>query len=411
MFRDNRQFPRLLLLLLVLLSACEEGPRLAKNLVVEVTPVDRLEMPAWNMVSADFDQDGDLDVFVHGHRGAEGDLIYYREGESFVRHGPVLKREVDRHACAAGDVNGDLLPDLYCTSGADKGAGVNPNELWINRDGLSFDLAETPFGAEEGTSRGRLAAFLRLNNDEHPDLVTTVWGPRDDDEPNESRLFLNKGVLHEREQFSALNTRFGQRWGGRCLAAYDFNGDDFDDLFACAEGPGAGFFINDKGLNFVAGETLDPKFWWWGATAGRGGLDKSPILAVVGHRSKRSFILIKAIEPEAENAIQRFACSFDQPGEADSIFCGDLLLADMNDDGHADLYISRRKGWMLDPPKGDMEDLIVFGPHFKQYLAVPQTSFGAGWKASPADGGVFRLNAGEKWAGSLDFVRLVDKSP
>jgi hypothetical protein len=371
---------------------------------VLVTPLDRLEKPVWHVLSADFDQDGDTDVFVHGHRQSEGDIVYFRDGETFRRSAAMLGRGKDRHACAAADVNGDTLPDLYCTTGVEKGAGVNPNELWINQDGASFARAPLPFGAEEPASRGRLAAFLNFDGDDQPDLVTTVWGERSDDLPNRSGLFINEGG-----QFTALQTAFGERRGGRCLAVYDINADGFDDVFACAEGPGAQFFLNQNGEDFAPYGALDEATWWWGAAIDRADADPLPILALVGHQSKQSFIQVKALGPDEQRVIQRIDCSFDQPA-VDGIFCGSVLLSDIDADGHIDIYLSRRMGWMLDPPTGDVEDLILLGPSFDRYLPVPPTTYGAGWQAAAIEDGVIRLNAGEKWGGTVEWVRAVRPS-
>jgi hypothetical protein len=389
------------MMLALWLAACDAPPTLSGAYQVRVDSVDRLQSPAWNILSADLDVDGDLDVLVHGHRGREGDLIYFREGEKFTRYGPVFSPGQDRHACTAADSNGDRFPELYCTTGAERGKGLNANELWINRDGRNFEAVQQDFGAEDAAGRGRLAAFIRFDDDHLPDLVTTVWGPRDDALPNESRIYRNVGG-----RFEPIDTGFHGRWGGRCLAVYDLNDDGLDDLFACAEERGARYYLNTGQGDFAPRRGADGFTWWWSAAIERGRLDPHPVLALSGIRFNRSIIVLRGVLEDGDETIRRFTCNFDTVGRERQVFCGAVLLTDISGDGHVDLYLSRREGWMLQPPEGDIEDLIILGPDFATYLPVPIAAQGAGARAAAVEGGVMRLSAGENWPGSLDYIKL-----
>ena len=367
-------------------------------------PVDQLQAPAWNILSADLDADGDLDVLVHGHRRKEGELIYYRDNDHFTRSEPLLTRGRDRHACAAADINGDRLPELYCTTGTKRGTGLNPNELWMNLDGRRFEPAAESFGAEDRAGRGRLAAFIRFDDDQQPDLVTTVWGPRDDALPNESRIYRNVDG-----RFEQVQTSFTERWGGRCLVVYDINSDGLDDLFACAEEQGARYYLNTGAGDFASHPGADSFTWWWSAAIERGQRDTHPVLALTGIRFDRSMVVLRTVREDGDKTIRRFGCNFDASNKDAQIFCGAVLLADISGDGYVDVYLSRRQGWMLEPPQGDIADLIILGPDFTHYLPVPLATHGAGARATAADGGIMRINAGENWGGSLDFVHLVQR--
>ena len=64
---------------------------------------------------------------------------------------------VDRRGCAAADVDGSGLPDLYCAVGGERGAGLKANELWLDSGGL----APREVGSTAGVSDLRGAAVRR----------------------------------------------------------------------------------------------------------------------------------------------------------------------------------------------------------------------------------------------------------
>lgn len=386
------------------IAGCDSNdvPTSSDDYKVVVVHVETLEEPIWQLTSADFNLDGQVDVLVHGHRGAELSQIYYGDGIGLTVSPFRFPAGADRHHCAAGDVDGDSLPDLYCTSGASQGTGANPNELWLNLDGYRFEKSIVNFGAEDPYSRGRLAVFFRFDEDATPDLATTVWGERTDQLRNESSVYLN-----DAGKFRRLDTLFSDRWGGRCLRAYDVNDDGLDDLIACAEERGAALFLNDGHRNFIRTELADSSKWWWDINIAAGTHDVSPMLALIGANSTKQFIQVQELTARLEyRDITRFRCDFFNPSNEEQIFCSAIAMTDLDKDGHVDLYISRRIGWLLEPPTGDTEDLIVFGPDFDLFVPVPFGGEGAGYVAAVSENGVLRSTAGEKWGGRLDLVSL-----
>src|SRR3954470_8674944 len=65
----------------------------------------------WGAVVADFDRDGRDDLFVTGHD--RDDRLWFASPTGYVPGRQVLPF-VDRHACAAADVDRDGRLDLYC---------------------------------------------------------------------------------------------------------------------------------------------------------------------------------------------------------------------------------------------------------------------------------------------------------
>jgi FG-GAP-like repeat len=150
-----------------------------------------------------------------------GDSIYYRRGDTYTASTFVFAPGKDRHACASADVNGDGWLDLYCTTGADQGQSLNPNELWMGVNGTDFRRVHRKFGAEDPSGRGRLTSFLNFNGDDKPDLFVSVWGKRSDGALNESSIYINRGARFERIATAANGMK-----GAACQAVADINGDN-----------------------------------------------------------------------------------------------------------------------------------------------------------------------------------------
>eukprot|EP00978_Attheya_sp_CCMP212_P021947 scaffold64619_cov46-Attheya_sp.AAC.2 len=58
-------------------------------------------------------------------------LVYLDEN---IKNKPSGPGNIDRHGCAAIDLNGDLKEDLVCTVGADGGDGVGFNEVYLTQE-------------------------------------------------------------------------------------------------------------------------------------------------------------------------------------------------------------------------------------------------------------------------------------
>jgi len=73
---------------------------------------------------ADLDGDGDLDALVAGERGAE---VWWNDGRGRFARGQARIPLSERQDLAAGDFNGDGLPDVF-VAGYDKDAWVYLND-------------------------------------------------------------------------------------------------------------------------------------------------------------------------------------------------------------------------------------------------------------------------------------------
>jgi len=138
-----------------------------------------------NMVHADYDGDGDRDVFVlrGGWFGADGGIpnsLLQNQGDgTFVdvtRAAGVLSRHPTQTAAWADlDADGDL--DLYVGNETERGGSVHPNELYQNQgDGTFVDVAPALGADLQGFHKG--VAIGDFDDDGFPDIyVSRIGGP------------------------------------------------------------------------------------------------------------------------------------------------------------------------------------------------------------------------------------------
>lgn len=187
---------------------------------------------------ADFDVDGDLDLFV-GFRGAPNRL--YRNDAGVFRDVAVevgLADIEETRAAAWGDFDGDGDLDLYVGFAAGTG---KTNRLYRNDDGgASFtDVAVEVGVGEDGTTRQPV--FVDFDGDDDQDLFVAFR-----DKPN--RLYRNDGGA-----FMDVAAEVGVADPRRTVGAvwFDMNGDGRLDLFtANQEGDEDGVFIAEADGTF-----------------------------------------------------------------------------------------------------------------------------------------------------------------
>ncbi|MEQ8264203.1 VCBS repeat-containing protein [Pseudohaliea sp.] len=201
-------------------------------------------------VTADFDGDGRRDFFLGGHAFSAGlsrrypiaDRVFlYRDGAYQPAPRPLPPGE-DRHGCVAADLVGDGCLDLFCVAGAERGAGGHDNELWEGDCRGGFTPVPN-FGAEYPTGRSRLARALDLDGDGDRDLAASVFGRREDAQPNATSLFRNEGPAG----FTRIESCLPAEAGSRCLATSDLDGDGREDIVACAARQGVDAYVELAG--------------------------------------------------------------------------------------------------------------------------------------------------------------------
>jgi FG-GAP-like repeat len=183
---------------------------------------------SWDVVTGDLTGDGVPDLVVSYH---DRITFYANQTDALVAIFSDSAEGEDPHGCAAADVDGNGLADVYCTRGAGSGSIAKRNRLWVQQSpGVFVDEAEG-FGVPDSYGRGRRAVFLDINHDPYPDLFVGNRYPRRDAYLSPNRTFLNEGGTHFVEARSAIT----REHGAECVQAVDFDGDGWQDLLVCGQ--------------------------------------------------------------------------------------------------------------------------------------------------------------------------------
>lgn len=239
----------------------------------------------------DFDNDGDLDVFVvqgnvlepnsdpaktlfpwHGSQPPRGrlfrnDLVTQRDGRRTLSFTDVTEKSgISARGygmgAAVGDINDDGLPDLYLTN-------LGSNQMYLNKgDGKFIDVTK-----ESGTDDTRWttsASFFDYDHDGWLDLMIVNYAdfspanspncyaattaqdyctPRVFRSPG-NRLFHNKGngTFVDVTVSSGVDKEFGHGLG---IVTADFNDDGWIDIYVANDGDPNQLWMNQKDGTFI----------------------------------------------------------------------------------------------------------------------------------------------------------------
>jgi hypothetical protein len=184
---------------------------------------------------ADYDNDGDLDVFI-ANTNNQNNTLYENEGGAFtqVTVGSIVNDGGTSVGGTWGDYDNDLDLDLYVTNSSDQ----VPNFMYENNGNGTFTKA-TSGALVEDSSLSHGASWCDYDNDGDLDLMVA------NDQLTKNFLFANDGLGNftklENSMTSELNNSYGLAWS-------DFDRDgDYDILIANHGSIANDFFVNEKG--------------------------------------------------------------------------------------------------------------------------------------------------------------------
>lgn len=189
--------------------------------------------PTYGSIFGDYNLDGWPDLLVGRHK--RHPRFFQNESGSFSvasipgLQDPAPGRKIyDLHACSWGEATGDSLPDLYCVSGAQDGAGTGPNRLFVQVPSKRELSKRTPDSLEDLLGRGRSLNWFDADGDGDLDLFVA----NEIRERVPSRLFRKSEGVFEAEVDSPLAASFPTRSSSWA----DWNNDGDPDLMILGHG-------------------------------------------------------------------------------------------------------------------------------------------------------------------------------
>ena len=209
---------------------------------------------------ADFDQDGDLDIFMvsrgsfnTGNKNSWSRLLENRggffiditESSGFSKQYAGKVTGGVKLSASWGDYNNDGYPDLFL-------GHQNKSQLYRNNGDKTFTEVTAEVGITSCSPCNNTGGiWWDYNNDGHLDLYMAYLG-----EPNRLYTNLGNGTFMESVNALGLNDP-GRTWSCQPL---DANRDGWMDLYVINDFGLSNFYINEKGKSFVdATETYNLK--------------------------------------------------------------------------------------------------------------------------------------------------------
>lgn len=250
------------------------------------------------------------------------------------------KREnVDRHSCGIMDCNGDGVPDVICSVGANMGQGEGYTEVHLTRGNGTLEKVFHHGLYDAPSMRGRDVIPLKRYDGSSLVLVTTDGRVREDGRPNWSRLYKNLPNSTNDTLFEEVEGPWNKYFQPSKVIVADFDGDGTDDILFCvAPGPAR---IYTQAYNGSWGETIlnEPngknyRMCHIGDITGDGIFD---LAVVFGKRGKTSTVAVFEGKSDRKPPFFNLGSAYykwDMPHDTP-----DIAIFDANGDGRNDLYV------------------------------------------------------------------------
>lgn len=312
--------------------------------------------------ATDLDGNGYRDVFYSRHGGLRPRLAM-NEGGSFSNASTEAFSSLDRHGCDTADVDRDGNKDILCAVGAQRGKAIRRNELSLAPDKPSRQLVTGSLGISDPLGRGRLVAFMRLDDDAWPEVFIGNAPDRDDGLPSANRFYRNEGGRF----VPAPGVGLDRAHGATCAEVSDVDGDGDDDLLYCTSYPFGGRKAGVRLMRNQGGRLVDRTSALHIKPMG----EIDALMADVTGDGRRDLV---QLHPQLLRVSKATARGYRRIFEARTSAADAVGAGDVDGDGVADLYIVRG-----DDARNRRDLLLVSREHGRSFVSVriPQTTKGS----------------------------------
>jgi FG-GAP-like repeat len=354
-------------------------------------------------IIADFNNDSSPDIFLGRHNVAAARLYTNNGSGHFTEIDRGTFAKSDRHGCDAADVNSDGLKDIYCSTGAHKGATPKRNELWVQQPDHTFIDQAGKYGLLRPFSRGRLNTFINANGDSYPDLFLANEADRLDALPTPNQLFTNQGgTAFPSAPGYGLEREMDYRspFIGNNPSVADLDKDGWQDLIVPTNS-GLRVYHNNQGNGFID----------VAASVGLGQNPADVTLADVNGDNWPDVIEVSSTELRVLlNTNGTFSSAFSTTlRDGASVAAGDV-----NGDDRPDIYVLRGTTGANSPDQVYLNN--GSGTSFVHMSSIPSTSQGNAEFVTPIDydgNGLtdFLVLNGQKTGGPVQLIAFFPASP
>jgi hypothetical protein len=268
----------------------------------------------------------------------------------------------DLHGIASCDFNGDGLLDLYLTAGAEHGNDWGINQLWVGaKTGWQFNENTEPTLLSDDVGRGRGALWADLNSDASPDLLVLNYRSPirllgyDDKRWQDFTSLLP--VVREYAYWSKQKKtptdieRSASVWSHGASVG-DFNSDGLADLVVLGRLGASGLWLNRPNATLADVTSqygLKPALWPHlpihsavGDLNGDGALDLIFVYKPDENvRPRRNPVEVHLNNGGKFSKQSTETSTTGVPADTDPQCC---IVADLNNDGHLDIYVVVKNG-------------------------------------------------------------------